>query len=106
MPVNVVATTTSALAAGVLRFEQAGQRVVAAAAPAAGSAAGAAEGGDLEPGAFAVYDARGRTTSRGSPDEMVEAVGELLRARSDVDVDAATLRRAWQTQGALLDVLA
>jgi hypothetical protein len=105
MPVNVVATTTSALAAGVLRFEQAGQRVVAAAAPAADPSGGAAEG-DLEPGVFAVYDARGRMTTNGSPDAMVDAVGELLRAQTDVRVDAAVLRRAWQTQGALLDVLA
>jgi hypothetical protein len=104
MPVNVVATTTSALAAGVLRFEKAGQRVVAAAAPAADPVAGAAEG-DLEPGVFAVYDARGRMTTNGSPDAMVDAVGELLRAQIGVN-DAAVLKRAWQTQGALLDVLA
>jgi hypothetical protein len=106
MPLNVVATTTSALAAGVLRFERAGQRVTAAAAPAADPAGGAAESGDLEPGVFAVYDARGRMTTRGSPDAMVDAVGELLRAQTDVNVDAAMLRRAWHVQGALLDVLA
>ena len=105
MSLNVVATTTSALAAGMLRFERAGQRVTAAAAPAADPSGGAAEG-DLEPGVFAVYDARGRMTTKGSTDEMVEAVGELLRAQTDVNVDAAALRRAWDVQGALLDVLA
>jgi len=100
MSLNVVATTTSALAAGMLRFERAGQRVTAAAAPAADPAAGAPEG------VLAVYDARGRMTTKVSPDEMVEAVGELLRAQTDVNVDAAALRRAWDVQGALLDVLA
>lgn len=106
MSLNVVATTTSALAAGMLRFERAGQRVTAAAAPAADPAAGAPEDGDLEPVALAVYDARGRMTTKGSTDEMVEAVGELLRAQNDVSVDAAMLKRAWDVQGALLDVLA
>jgi len=30
----------------------------------------------------------------------------LLRAQTDVNVDAAALRRAWDVKGALLDVLA
>ena len=100
MSLNVVATTTSALAAGMLRFERAGQRITAAAVPAADPAGGAPEG------ALAVYDARGRMTTKGSMDEIVEVVGELLRAQTDVNVDAAALRRAWDVKGALLDVLA
>ena len=109
MPMNVVATTSSALAAGLLRFEMAGQRVTAAASPATAPASDAGDAGDAGgtgSGALAVYDARGRVASGGTTDEMVEAVGDLLGAQSDVRVDAAVLKRAWDIQGALLDVLA
>jgi len=106
MPMNVVATTSSALAAGLLRFEMAGQRVTAAASPATAPAADAGDAGGTGSGALAVYDARGRVASGGTTDEMVEAVGDLLGAQSDVRVDAAMLKRAWDMQGALLDVLA
>jgi hypothetical protein len=103
---NVVATTSSALAAGLLRFEMAGQRVTAAASPATAPAADAGAAAGTGSGALAVYDARGRVASGGTTDEMVDAVGDLLSAQSDVRVDAAVLKRAWDMQGSLLDVLA
>jgi hypothetical protein len=103
---NVVATTSSALAAGLLRFEMAGQRVTAAASPATAPVADAGDAAGTGSGALAVYDARGRVASGGTTDEMVDAVGDLLSAQSDVRVDAAVLKRAWDMQGSLLDVLA
>jgi len=106
MSVNVVASTSSALAAGLLRFELAGNRVTAAAAASIdpGSAAGGSP--DDSSSALAVYDARGRTAAPPASGDLVAAVGEMLNAQQGVQVDAAVLKRVYDVQGTLLDVFA
>jgi hypothetical protein len=106
MALNVVASTSSALAAGLLRFELAGARATQAAAGSIDPELAAGEpSGD---GSFALplYDAHGRTTTPPASDDLVSAVGELLRAKQGVEVDAALLKRVHELQGTLLDVLA
>jgi hypothetical protein len=105
MALNVVASTSSALAAGLLRFELAGARAAQAAA-AHDPALAPGEADDAGTGALPLYDARGRTAAPASDAGLVTAVGELLRAKQGVEVDAAVLKRVLDTQGNLLDVFA
>lgn len=106
MALNVVASTPSALAAGLLRFELAGARAAQAAAASDDPSLAPADAGDAANGALPIYDARGRTAAPASDADLVTAVGDLLRAKQGVEVDAAVLKRVLDTQGKLLDVLA
>lgn len=106
MAINVVASTSSALAAGLLRFELAGARATQAAAGSIDPGVAADESSGDGGFALPIYDARGRTATAPSSDDLVAAVGELLRSRQGVEVDAALLKRVHEVQGTLLDVLA
>src|SRR5689334_22884914 len=106
MALNVVASTSSALAAGLLRFELAGARAAQSAAASIDPGLTAGEPSGAGSFALPLYDARGRTTSPPASDDLVTAVGELLRATQGVEVDADLLKRVHEFQGTLLDVLA
>ena len=106
MALNVVASTSSALAAGLLRFELAAGRATQAAAGSIDPGVTADERSEDGNFALATYDARGRTATPPASDDLVTAVGELLRSRQGVEVDAALLKRVHEMQGTLLDVFA
>jgi|SRR6185295_15544661 len=108
MAMNVVATTSSALAAGMLRFELAGRRLTSANSPAVTGRDEATGSGSESDGEspLSTYDVRGRVASSAPSDEMVNAVGDLLAAKSDVVVDAAVIKRVYDMQGSLLNVFA
>jgi len=74
MSLNVVAATSSALAAGLLRFQLAGQRVMGAAAASVDPSLAQDPPGDDDASPLAVYDARGRTAAPPASDDLVAAV--------------------------------
>jgi hypothetical protein len=106
MSMNVVASTSSALAAGLLRFQLAGNRVTEAAAASVDPDFAPDAAGDAGASPLAVYDARGRTAAPPASDDLVSAVGDMLSAEQGVKVDAAVLKRVYDVQGTLLDVFA
>ena len=104
---NIVATTYSALAAGLLRHQAAGQSVLRATAPQPVAPQEHLERAFPESTPLsATYDARGKLDQGSSSDDLVGAAVELLRAEDQVEVSASVLQRAHEIQGSLLDVLA
>jgi hypothetical protein len=106
MSMNVVASTSSALAAGLLRFQLAGNRVLGAAGASIDPGVAPSDPADDPSNSLSVYDARGRTAAPPASGDLVSAVGEMLNAEQGVKVDAAVLKRVYDMQGTLLDVFA
>lgn len=106
---NIVATTYSALAAGLLRHQSAAEQFVRSTLPSSSNTAATAAPEAQSPStpAATTYDSRGRVLQEeDSSEDMVAAAAELLSSKEQVEVSAATLRKALEMQGSLLDVLA
>ena len=109
---DVIATTTSSLSAGMFRFQHAAGRIAQASLPAsdsglpvlAGDPAAGVPGVPVAP--LSTYDFFGRAPAASSSDDLVGAVADLLSAQHDVEINVAVLKRAHEMQGSLLDVLA
>jgi hypothetical protein len=106
MPLNVVASTSSALAAGLLRFQLSSARVVSAAAASLDAGLASPSATDAPSDGASIYDARGRVSAPPASDDLVTAVGDMLSAEQGVKVDVAVLKRVYEVQGTLLDVFA
>src|SRR6187551_603516 len=98
---DVIATTTSALAAGMFRFQHAAGRIAQATLPASDSGLPVLAGDPAAgvPGVpLATYDFFGRAPAASSSDDLIGAVADLLTAQHDVEIDIAVLKRALEMQ--------
>jgi hypothetical protein len=112
---NIVAVSSSALAAGLFRHKVAAGNIANLSTPGyqprrvdlRNSAGGGVEA-QLRPAEppLTTYDAGGKLHTPPSSVDLAEEAAELLGAKEQVMVSSKVLQRAHDLQGSLLDVLA
>ncbi len=108
---NVVAVTESALAAGMLRQQVAASNIANANTPGyraqrveQRTGPGGGVSATVEPPPEPLYDRRGQTLEQINDVNLAKEAVDLKESQHQVQVNAAALKRAYETQGSLLDI--